>query len=159
MYADYDFYTDNYYGNIISLADFPKYEDMASDKIYSITMGKVDRLLIENASGKLELDDSKISFNVKKSVCKIAEILYDIDKANEAYRGSLETLENGIADTSKRTVTQLSSGSESITFAKASDIKSQAGNLVALDKANLEKHILDSIRDYLGWTGLLSQAL
>ncbi len=158
MYVDYEFYKTEYFGNVINEDDFPRYEDRASDKLYSITMGKIDKFLVQNENGKLVLDESKISSNIKKSVCKIAEIMFDIDKSENTYRQTVGfENENGLIK--GKVISSLSSGSESISYATNSNSDSYLSDVVKGDKLTQEKYIFDSVRDYLGIYGLLSQAL
>lgn len=158
MYVDYLFYKNSYFGNVISEEDFPKFEDMASDKIYYITMGKVDRFLVENENGKLVLDDSKISIKIKKSVCKLAEIMFDISQAEKSYRKSVNnSINTGVE--SGGSVASITSGSESITYFNTTTSKSSISAIVNADTKTQEQYFFDSIRVYLGDTGLLSQAL
>lgn len=158
MYADYEFYKESYFGNIISEDDFPRLEDRASDKLYSITMGKIDRFLVENENGKLVLDDSKISSNIKKAICKLAEIMYDMEQSEKAYRDSIGfDTENGMIK--GKVISSVSAGAERITYETSSKEESAISSIVKADIHTQEKYYFESIRMYLGWTGLLSQAL
>lgn len=65
MYADYDFYLNDYYGNAISGEDFPRLSERASDYIIAATKGISDKV-----TGKaLEA--------VRKCSCAIADVLLD----------------------------------------------------------------------------------
>ena len=64
-YADYDFYKEVYLGNVISKDDFPRLAERASDYIYAITKGLVDRVTGRN-----------FEF-VQKAMCAVAEVLLD----------------------------------------------------------------------------------
>lgn len=64
-YADYDFYLNVYYGNVIAPEDFPRLSERASDYVYSVTKG-----LAEKVSGR----DMEA---VQKAVCAVAEVLLD----------------------------------------------------------------------------------
>lgn len=158
MYVDYDFYKNKYYGNVINDNDFPRLEDKASDKLYSITMGRIDRFLIENANGKMVLDESKISFNIKKAICKLAEIMYDIENAEKTYRNSVG-FDNDNEMLKGKVVSSISSGTERITYETSASNESSISNIVKADTKTQEQYYFDSIRMYLGWTGLLSQVL
>lgn len=68
MYADFEYYTDVYYGNIISSGDFARYASRASDFIDYFTMGK--------AAAKADLPE------VKKCCCALAEQYLTIQNAN-----------------------------------------------------------------------------
>lgn len=64
-YADYDFYLNVYYGNVIAPEDFPRLSERASDYVYRVTKG-----LAEKVSGR----DMEA---VQKAVCAVAEVLLD----------------------------------------------------------------------------------
>lgn len=64
-YADYDFYLNVYFGNVIAPEDFPRLSERASEYVYSVTKG-----LAEKVSGR----DMEA---VQKSVCAVAEVLLD----------------------------------------------------------------------------------
>lgn len=65
MYADYSYYTDTFYGDLITVAEFPKYASRASDFIDYYTMGK--------AAKSADLPE------VKKCCCALAEQYKSID--------------------------------------------------------------------------------
>ena len=65
MYADYDFYLNEYFGNAISPEDFPRLSERASDYIRSATTG------ISNTVDGWQLEA------VKKASCAIADVLLD----------------------------------------------------------------------------------
>lgn len=62
-YADYTFYTDVYYGDQISVGDFPRLSERASDYIRAITQGISDKV-----TGNAEEA-------VKKAMCAVAEVV------------------------------------------------------------------------------------
>ena len=65
MYADYDFYLNIYYGNVIAEEDFPRLSERASDYVRAETGGISDRM---------DGDGLKA---VKKASCAVAEALLD----------------------------------------------------------------------------------
>lgn len=65
VYADYAFYTDEYYGNAIPEEDFPRLAFRASVFIYAYTRGISD----EVTGRDMEM--------VKQATCAIAEIMLD----------------------------------------------------------------------------------
>lgn len=65
MYADYDFYLNDYYGNDVTAEDWPRMSERASDYIRSSTKGISDK--VQGASWEA----------VKKCTCSIADILLD----------------------------------------------------------------------------------
>lgn len=65
MYADYDFYLNDYYGNAVTAEDWPRMSERASDYIRAATNGISDKV-----SGAA-IDA------VKKCSCSIADVLLD----------------------------------------------------------------------------------
>lgn len=78
-YADYDFYLNTYFGNVISEEDFPRLSGRASDYIRAVTQGISDRV----DGWQLEA--------VKKCACAVADTLLDeeVMTAN-AYSGGAQ---------------------------------------------------------------------
>lgn len=66
VYADYEYYTEQYLGNKISEADFPKYARWASKMI--------DRLTFDRTS---KLAEEEIPDGVRDAVCSAAECNFD----------------------------------------------------------------------------------
>lgn len=64
-YADYDFYLNDYYGNAVTLEDFPRLCERASDYVRAATRGISDKV----TGTALEA--------VKKCACAIADALLD----------------------------------------------------------------------------------
>lgn len=70
MYADYDFYTTDFFGDTIPVESFDRCASLASDFIDYFTMGR--------AANKAELPA------VKKCCCALAEQYFDIDAVRKA---------------------------------------------------------------------------
>ena len=109
-YADYKFYTESF-GNVVPEADFPRLSERASDFIDLITHGRLVNGLPTN---------EYFQKRIKKAVCSLAEILYQIElaeknAANAAVSGTSTTIGSGGSTTG--VVTSVSSGSESISYA------------------------------------------
>ena len=99
-YADYKFYTENYYGALIGESSFCRYEDRAEAYIDEFT----HRRLVSKLPG-----DRYTSKQIRKCVCEMAELLYRIDKYMEV---------TTIGDDGKTTMVKaMSAGTESITYA------------------------------------------
>lgn len=107
-YADYQFYTEKYYGDTVPESDFPKYAERASDRIDSITF---DRLV----NGFPE--EERAVTKVKKAVCAVADVLYQIDQIKKASMESVGTVIREDGTVVNKAVSSISSGSESISFA------------------------------------------
>lgn len=110
-YADYDFYTESYYGNVVPETDFPRLAERASEFIDLMTSDRlVDGLPTNKRSQK----------RIKKAVCSLAELMYQIELAeknatNAAVSGTSTAIGSGGSTTG--IVTSVSSGSESISYA------------------------------------------
>lgn len=110
-YADYQFYTTTYYGDTVPESDFPKYAERASDRIDSITF---DRLV----NGFPE--EERAVTKVKKAVCAVADALYQIDQIKKASMETVGTVTREDGTVVSKSVSSISSGSESISFATGS---------------------------------------
>nr|UWI42137.1 MAG: Protein of unknown function (DUF3199) [Bacteriophage sp.] len=109
-YADYDFYTESYYGNVVPEADFDRLAARASDFIDTLTFDNlVDGLPADKRSQK----------RIKKAVCSLAELMYQIELAekNAINQASANVTDINVGNISTGVVTSVSSGSESISYA------------------------------------------
>ena len=106
-YVDYEFYTTKYYGNVIAEKDFPRLSERASDKIDTLTFGRL---------GNFPTDEDVI-VKVKKCVCALAEQIADYELTQASIR------QNGGS-----AVSSVSSGSESISFRADASIGSVEQN-------------------------------
>lgn len=119
-YADYDFYTESYYGNVVPEADFPRLAERASDFVDLMTSDRlVDGLPINERSQK----------RIKKAVCSLAKKMYQIELAEKnatdaAVSGTSTAIGSGGSTTG--IVTSVSSGSESISYATPQQIGASA---------------------------------
>ena len=140
-YADYQFYTEKYYGDTVPESDFQKYAERASDRIDAITF---DRLV----NGFLE--EERAVTKVKKAVCAVADALYQIDQIKKASMETIGTVTREDGTVVSKAVSSVSSGAESISYVTGTtgsntDIYSQA----AMDK-KVENVLLRQIAtDYL----------
>lgn len=132
MYCDFQYYTESYYGDVIPSNDFNRLCERASEKVDYYTSNRIDLS---------ELDETTID-KVKKAVCCVSELLYDVQIAQTLER------ENG-----GQVVSSVSSGSESIHYGTAKQSTTYDA------KADLNKSIYDSIKTYLSGTGLLYRGL
>ena len=106
-YADYQFYTEKYYGDTVPESEFPKYAERASDRIDSSTF---DRLV----NGFPE--EERAVTKVKKAVCAVADAMYQIDQIKKASIESVGTVTREDGTVVSKAVSSVSSGSESISF-------------------------------------------
>ena len=107
-YADYQFYTEKYYGDTVPESDFQKYAERSSDRIDAITFGRL-------ANGFPE--EERAVTKVKKAVCAVADALYQIDQIKKASMESVGTVTREDGTVVSKAVSSISSGSESISFA------------------------------------------
>lgn len=124
-YADYQFYTEKYYGDTVPESDFQKYAERASDRIDAITF---DRLV----NGFPE--EERAVTKVKKAVCAVAEALYQIDQIKKASMESVGTVTREDGTVVSKAVSSVSSGSESISYASGGSGISNIYSQAALDK-------------------------
>lgn len=109
-YADYEFYTTSYFGSAVPETDFPRMAERASDFIDTMTFNRlVDGLPTNERSQK----------RVKKAVCSLAELMYQIELAekNAINQASANLTDTNVGNISTGVVTSVSSGSESISYA------------------------------------------
>ncbi len=105
-YADYTFYTTEYFGNAVPETDFPRCAERASDWIDTITF---DHIQTEELA-----EEEKAMKRIKKAVCAMAEILYQADLAQ---RQAINIASCTGATGNSGIVTSRSAGSESISYA------------------------------------------
>lgn len=118
-YADYDFYTESYYGNVVPKADFDSLAARASDFIDTLTFDNlVDGLPADKRSQK----------RIKKAVCSLAELMYQIELAekNAINQASASATDTNAGGKSTGIVTSVSSGSESISYATPQQVGASA---------------------------------
>ena len=118
-YADYEFYTKSFFGNVVPESDFMRMSERASDFIDGLTF---DRL----ADG-LPSDDRQQK-RIKKAVCSLAELMYQIELAekNAINQASANVTDTNVGGKSTGIVTSVSSGSESISYATPQQIGASA---------------------------------
>lgn len=115
MLCDLDFYKSSYYGSKIPDAEFAKYEAKAEDQLHPLTF---DRLAAGLPSDELAAQ------RVKKAVCALCDLLFDIDAETQA-RSSFS---DGIGI--HGAVASITAGSESIHYSTsaATDASKSAGD-------------------------------
>lgn len=105
-YADYDFYSGTFHGDVLNKENAEKWLDRAGDELDAITFGR-----LTFAFPTFEAHAVK----VKKAVCAIADALCCIDEQRRAF--SAQKAEDG---SYRGAVTSISSGRESISFSASS---------------------------------------
>lgn len=128
-YTDYDFYKNTYYGELIEESSFDKWKERAEEKVNQICFERINEAAYEAYGEK-----------IKKSVCKVAELLFEIDFAQK-----------NIQDPKNGNIKSMSSGGQSVSFGNTDTLVSKAVS----DKDAQEKLLYDAVMEYLGPTGLM----
>lgn len=118
-YADYVFYKTSYFGSVVPETDFPRLAERASDFVDLMTSDRlVDGLPTNERSQK----------RIKKAVCSLAELMYQIDLAekNAINQASTNLTDTNVGNIKAGAVTSVSSGSESISYATPQQIGASA---------------------------------
>ena len=106
MYADYEFYTDQYYGDTISSEDFPRLSSRASDFLDYYTRGKAAKVTDEDTTTALA-----------KACCAVAEAMKaDEDNKKLAQKAAEAALSETGGEVKSETV-----GSHSVSYTTAAD--------------------------------------
>lgn len=134
VYADYDFYKNEYFGRAISEDDFPRLALRGSQYIDYITQGR--------AEVKADLEA------VKMCCCELAEKYQTIETAQELAQKSLAAGSDGL-EVQSETV-----GSWSRSYRSGGDSAQSAAQVAAESKAAL----YSITQRHLARTGLLSRA-
>lgn len=106
MYANYEFYTDTYYGSLIAQTDFPRLSSHASDFLDYYTRGKA-----------VSVTDADVLVALKKACCAVAEQMWT-DETNKAIvaKAQASMLSANVGELKSESV-----GSWSVSYATASD--------------------------------------
>lgn len=100
IYATYEYYTDDYFGNAITEQEFPKYARRASAEIDHVTFGRLSKL-----------SEDAISDVVRDCMCDVAERMHYFETAkgsdlasenNDGY--SVSYRDTGNTDTQKHEI-------------------------------------------------------
>lgn len=101
-YADFDFYTNDYHGDLLTAENAEKWLGRASDEVDCLTFDRLAR-----AFPVVERHVEK----VKKAVCAIAEALFQIDQQRQAL-GAQKAADGSL----RGAVASMSSGRESVSY-------------------------------------------
>ena len=129
MYAEFDFYTNQYYGDTITEDEWPKYGSRASDYLDWMTR----RQMVDN----LPTEEGALA-KISKACCAVADQLKRIDEI----RASESAADNGIAVNGQ--VRSVSSGGESISFEASAASKAVAGG-----EADVNRYLYEVAKPYL----------
>lgn len=129
-YADYQFYTESFYGNSVKFEDFSRLAERASEIIDSMTYYRINNDFI-----------SRYDTLVKKACCAVAEFLNNVEIVQKSM----------ISD--NKIITSESAGNISQTY--ANPVTAYAEYLTDESKKNTE--IYEIIRKYLSHTGIMNR--
>ena len=132
-YADYNFYTSSYFGDVLTEDVAAKWLERASDYVDAITFHRTENTFPEKEAHVVK---------VKKAVCAIAEALSLIDAQAKAMQASMDA--NG---TYKGAVASMSSGRESISYVQAGN--SSVYGRAAADQKERDKLLYGLAIQYL----------
>lgn len=146
-YADYQFYTDSFFGDVLTNDNFDRLASRASDFMDTVTFKR-----LVNGLPSDEWDAGR----VKKCACAMAETYYYLDlaqkNANASVVGGSSSGNSG--ESGSGAIKSVSSGSESITYmtpAEQSGGSSQwsAAFAAASDKAKTNDLLMATAKEYL----------
>lgn len=152
-YCNYSFYKSEYYGNVIAEHDFPRLSSRAADMLDTLTFNRItcscdDRYLYDN---EIVLGEKEVA-KIKKTVCRFAELFFDIESAEKTSREV-----SGTTDTEEgkrgKLISSVSSGSESISY--STNLNNSVINAILTDRKSQYRLFYDIAKEYLSGTGLL----
>lgn len=126
MYADYTFYTEEYYGSKISEEDWPKYGSKASDFMDFATC----QSLIDNLPTDTAMEDK-----IKKATCSVADALKDIDNRRVMTGGAGAT--SGV-------IQSIASGGEKITY-----VTSRLDEVITAGENSTRNYLYQAMYQYM----------
>ena len=72
IYADYEYYTTEYYGTAVSGSDFPRLARQASAYLDTVTYGNAEKA-----------EDSRVQAKLSDACCAIAEMMFKQEQGGE----------------------------------------------------------------------------
>lgn len=144
MYADFEYYKNEYGGNVFESAeDMKRYER------------KADRILDAATGGKLEFAfpvEKKTIQAVKDCACELAEFAYQVDMYLSMAADGTGYTKQDDGNVRGKIVKSVSSGSESVTYTGADNTMGTTISEAAKDKKVRDIYEYSVVREYL--TGL-----
>lgn len=139
-YTDYEFYRNKFYGDTVPESDFLKYAERASDRIDQYTFDR----LVDGLP-----DDERVKTKVQKAVCAVADTMYQIDQIKKASMDTVGTIQKEDGTVVNKTVSSVSSGNESISYATGSNISGNVYAQASMDKKVENALLLNVATEYL----------
>ena len=135
-YADFDFYVDSFYGDVLTDEDTAnKWLERASEHIDALTFNRL-------VTGFPEVEAHAVK--VKKAVCAVAEALYHVEQQRIATAAAKDAQGNV-----RGAVTSISSGRESVSYSQATNTSVYAKAVA--DGAEMAALIRGIAVQYLSW--------
>ena len=107
-YIDYEFYQNVYFGNLISVEDFPRLAERASERVNDLTFKRLRKWLPEDE------EDLK---DIKKAVCCFAESIYYDDTLSNSGMAAVGQITQEDGTVRGKVISSVSAGNESIGYA------------------------------------------
>ena len=139
-YTDYEFYKSKFYGDTAPESDFLKYAERPSDRIDQYTFDR----LVDGLP-----DDERVKTKVQKAVCAVADTMYQIDQIKKASMDAIGTIQREDGTVVNKTVSSISSGNESISYATGSNISDNVYAQASMDKKVENALLLNVATEYL----------
>lgn len=130
-YADFAFYKNNYFGDVLTEENAPKWLERAGDELDALTFGRLTFAFPT-------IDEHVVK--VKKSVCAVAEALYWIDIQQRAF--CAQKAEDGSCHGA---VASVSSGKESISYVSGSNAVSSSAYAAAAADVTVQAALIRGI--------------
>lgn len=137
-YTDFEFYKNTYLGNVVPESEFNRIEARASDYI--------DMFTFERLANGLPMNE-RSQTKVKKAVCAVCDVLYQIDLAQRNAIAAAKKAQNegNSCEHSTGIITAKSSGSESISYASLSEVANSAKTWSAVYQAAGDEHATNKL--------------
>lgn len=143
-YVDYAYYQEIYGKAAIDEATFKRLYWEASRKIENMTSG-VDAVKKLKVAFPTDEEDAE---TVKRCVCKLIELAYNIENTRKNLSKAQEYVEREDGNLQGKVVSSVSAGNESISFSTSSTAKTVIDKAAA-DKETEEQLYIHTIREYL----------
>lgn len=133
-YADFNFYQNIYYGEVLTSGNASRWLDRASDMLDTLTFGR-----LTFAFPVVEAHVIK----VKKAVCAIADVLCNVDTQRKA-----ATYREGSNGEFKGTVSSISSGRETVSYS-TSNVNSSIYGKAAANENEFRSLVAETAASYI----------
>lgn len=129
MFTTYEYYINNYYGDVIDAPAFSKWASKASDKLQYFCSNRINEYYLDVFSDAIQ-----------NATCALAEALYKLNYA-----------EINATSTEHGNIKSMSSGGQSVTFGNNETIYN---TILGNEKAQ-KQHLYNIAKEHVGYTGLM----